>query len=157
MPNHRHGPASENLHISGKALAISGIGILQEQGSELLVRGQQLPDIVLDFKTGVNHGSIMRRPDECEKRELILETFAAKCLPQDLSCALRLRRLDEHQSGSCKYPVFGLAVRDRPVNRRFDGRQTLIDRIELAPPRWRRLEKLERLVNGLRRGLWIAR
>src|SRR5580693_4390506 len=135
---------------------VGKIGVLQEQISELLVRAHQLPDVVLDFETGMNGGPIMRRSDKCEKREEILKAFTAQCLPQRLMGALGLRRLDKEQSGRCKYPVFGFAFRDGPVDRRPDCRQTLIYRIELAPP-WRGcLEKPERLLDGLRCGLCIA-
>jgi hypothetical protein len=82
----------------------------------------------------MNHGPIMRGSDKCEKREQILNAFAAQRLPQCLLGALGLRRFDKDHSGSREYPVFGLAVRDGPVDRRLDCRQTLIDRIELAPP-----------------------
>ena len=103
---------------------ISKIGVLQEQESELLVRAHQLPDVVLDFEAGMHHGPIMSSSDKCEKREQILKAFAAQCLPQCLLSALGLRRFDKDQSGSCKYPVFDIAVRLGPIDRRLEGRQT---------------------------------
>jgi len=136
---------------------ISKIGVLQEQVSEFLVRTHQVPDIILDFETGMNHGPIMRGSDKGQKREQILKAFSAQCLPQCLLGALGFRRFDKDHSGSREYPVFGLAVRDGPVDRRPEGCQSLIDRVELASPRRRYLEKLDRLLDGLRLGLWIAR
>jgi hypothetical protein len=66
---------------SGKALPISEIGVLQEQGSELFVRAHHLPYVILDFKAGMHYGPIMSGSDKREKREQILQAFAAQCLP----------------------------------------------------------------------------
>jgi len=140
-----------------KALAITEIGVLQEQGSELLVRAHELPDVVLDFKTGMNNRPKMSCSDECQKRKQILDASAAKGSPQRLPGALGLRRLDKDQRGSGKDPVFNLAVRGGPIDGPIDGRKAAINRFELPPPRRRRREKLERLLDGLRRGRNITR
>jgi len=68
------------------------IRVLQEQISELLVRGHQLPDVILDFETGMNDGPIMRSSDKCEKRKQILKAFTAQRFPHYLQGALGLRR-----------------------------------------------------------------
>src|SRR5580704_16585256 len=81
------------LHVvmaNGNALPIPEIGILQEQGSELLVRAHHLPDVILDFEAGMHHGPIMRSSDKREKRKQILEAFAAQRLPQCRLGALEL-------------------------------------------------------------------
>src|ERR1700734_1507805 len=139
-----------------QALSISEIGILQEEGSELLVRAHHLPNVILDFETGMHHGPIVSSSDKSEEREQRLKAFAAQCLPHCLLGALGLCRVDKDQSGSCKYPVFDIAVWLRPIEGRFEGRQTLVNRIKLSPPGWRHLEKLERLLNRLGHGRGIA-
>jgi len=136
---------------------IPGIGVLQEQGSEFLVRAHELPDVVLDFKIGMNHRPKMSCSDEYQKREQILDAFGAKSSPQRLPGALGLRRLDKDQRGSGKDQVFNLAVRGGPIAGPFDGRKAIINRFERPPPRRRRLEKPDRLLDGLRRSRSIAR
>ena len=130
---------------------------MQEQGSEFLVRAHELPDVVLDFKTGMNNRPKMSCSDECQKREQILDASGANGAPQRLPGALGLSRLDKDQRGSGKDPVFDLAIRGGPIDGTSDGRKALINRFELPPPRRRRLEKLERLLDGLRRSRSIAR
>jgi hypothetical protein len=110
---------------------------LQEQGSELLVPAHELPDVVLDFKTGMNNRPKMRSSDECQKREQILDASAAKGSPQRLPGLLGLR-LHKDQRGSGKDPVFNLAVRGGPIDGPVDGRKALINRFDLPPPRRRR-------------------
>ena len=106
---------------------IPGIGVLQEQGSEFLVRAHELPDVVLDFKTGMNHRPKMSCSDEYQKREQILDAFGAKSSPQRLPGAFGLRRLDKDQRGSGKDQVFNLAVRGGPIAGSFDGRKAFSD------------------------------
>jgi hypothetical protein len=38
-----------------QGLPISEIGVLQEQGSKLLVRAHHLPNVILDFEAGMYH------------------------------------------------------------------------------------------------------
>ena len=73
-----------------QGLPISEIGVLQEQGSKLLVRAHHLPNVILDFEAGMHYGPIMSSSDKREKREQILKAFAAQCLPQCLLSALGL-------------------------------------------------------------------
>ena len=120
------------------------------------MRSHELSDVVLDFEPGMDDGPIMSSSDKREKREQILKALAAQCLPQCLPGALGLRRLYKDQSGSCKHPVFGVAVRVGPIDRP-EGRQALVNRFKLPPPRRGDLEKLERLLDGLWRGRSIAR
>ena len=92
-PQGRQSPARSASLLgatSGRALPISEIGILQEQGSEFLVGGHHLPNVILDFEAGMYHGPIMSSSDKGEKREQILKAFAAQCLPQCLLGALGL-------------------------------------------------------------------
>jgi hypothetical protein len=60
---------------------IPGIGVLQEQGSEFLVRAHELPDVVLDFKTGMNHRPKMSCSDEYQKREQIADQSRSRQAP----------------------------------------------------------------------------
>ena len=136
---------------------IPEIGVLQEQRRELLLGAHELPDIVFDFKARMNHCPIMGCSDERQKREQILDTLRTKGSPQHLAGALGLRWFDKHQRGSGKDPVLNLAVRGGPIDGLFDGCQACINRLELSPPRRRRLEKLERLLDALWRSRSIAR
>ena len=98
----------------------------------------------------------MSSSDEREKGEQILKSLATQCLPQCLPGALGLRRLDEDQSGHCKYPVFRIAFRIGPIDHCLGCLQPFIDRLKWPPPRWGYLEQLERLLDGLSGGQSIA-
>jgi len=77
----------------------------------------QLPDVVLDFKTGMDNRPVVSRSDEGKKREEILQAFATERVSQRRPRVLLLfRRNKEHGRGG-EYPVFQLAARLRPFYR----------------------------------------
>src|SRR5215813_5630545 len=66
------------------AAASAEIRVLQKKGSEFLMQSHQLPDILLDFERGMDHGPIVSSSDEREKGEQILKSLRTQCLPQYL-------------------------------------------------------------------------
>ena len=66
------------------AAASAEIRVLQKKGTEFLMQSHQLPDILLDFERGMDHGPIVSSSDEREKSEQILKSLRTQCLPQYL-------------------------------------------------------------------------
>ena len=99
----------------------------------------------------------MSRSDEREKRQQILKALAAKCLSQCISRALGLPGFHENQGSGRKHPVFGVAVRCRPIEWLLDCFEALINWIERSMPRWRCRQQLDHLVDGLQSGVRVAR
>jgi hypothetical protein len=70
--------------ITAVAAASAEIRVLQKKGTEFLMQSHQLPDILLDFDRGMDHGPIVSGSDEREKGEQILKSLRTQCLPQCL-------------------------------------------------------------------------
>jgi hypothetical protein len=61
------------------AAASAEIRVLQKKGSEFLMQSHQLPDILLDFERGMDHGPIVSSSEEREKGEQILKSLRTQC------------------------------------------------------------------------------
>ena len=130
---------------------------MQQQGRKLLVFVHKLFDVVFHLNSGMDKRLIMSGSDESKKRQDILAPFAAKGMSQHIEGTLRLHRVHKDHGANRKQLIFDFGIRSWPIDRLIHSLQATVNRLEVPPPRRRCLQKLDHLLNGLRRSRRVAR